>query len=177
MEPAPTPRFDLWIPAADAGLLPLPRLVAWADSHILRLPEPPRWLIELSLATDVNGLARAREFAPEGGGAHGFDSGRVYWGSLYLAFERGLIRMDKLLREAGQFADGYDIVPGCEGFYLLLNEIDSGGPTMSSDQPLAERVRELFAPMAEEARAALVESEPIEDVLRGTSMGLKGFSS
>jgi len=42
----------------------LARLVAWADEQILRLDEPPLWLIELSLATDEAGLRRARERAP-----------------------------------------------------------------------------------------------------------------
>jgi hypothetical protein len=41
MDASPAPRFDLWCPAVEAGLLPLPRLVAWADEQILRLSEPP----------------------------------------------------------------------------------------------------------------------------------------
>lgn len=142
----------------DTGLLPLPRLIAWADEQIMRLREPPRWLLELSLATSVEGIERAREYVPEGVGREQFDQRRIHLGSLYLAFEQGLLPTDKLLLEVGQFSDccGSNAVPECEAFYLLLNEIDGGGPTRPSHRPFAERVRELFAPMAEEARAAIV---------------------
>lgn len=159
METLPEPHFDLWIPAVATGLLPHRRLVAWADEQIMRLSEPPRWLLELSLATSVEGLERAREYVPDGTGREQFDQRRIHLGSMYLAFERGLMPIEKLLLEAGQFADccGSNNLPECEAFFLLLNEIDGGGPTRPSSRPLAERVRELFAPMVDEARAALVD--------------------
>jgi hypothetical protein len=145
----------------EAGLLPLPRLVAWADEQILRLSEPPLWLIELSLATDEAGLRRARERVPRTSvplAGRTVDESRNYLGCLYLAFERGLLTMARLLREAGDFTDPPSgDVPGCETFYLLLNEIDRRGPTRRGKGPLADRVRDLFAPMAREARAALAE--------------------
>lgn len=124
----------------------------------MRLREPPPWLIELSLSTDVERLLRAREYVPEDARREEFDQRRIHLGSMYLAFERGLIPMDKLLLEAGQFSDccGSSNLPECEAFFLLLNEIDGGGPTIPSDKPLADRVRELFGPMVAEARAALV---------------------
>lgn len=158
MKALPEPHFDLWIPAVATGLLPLARLIAWADQQIMRLREPPPWLIELSLCTDVERLLRAREYVPEDACREEFDQGRVHLGAMYLAFERGLLPMNKLLLEAGQFADCCSStgLPDCEAFFLLLNEIDGGGPTMPSDRPLAERVQELFAPMIEEARVALV---------------------
>ena len=140
----------------------MPRLVAWADEQILRLNEPPLWLIELSLATDEAGLRRARARVPIGFEAYTgstFDEVRVHLGCLYLAFDKGRLLIDKLLAEAGQFADCRcsNNTPPCEAFYLLLNEIDGGGPTMPDKRPLADRVCELFAPMAREARAALAE--------------------
>ena len=137
------------------------RLVAWADEQILRLDEPPLWLIELSLATDEAGLLRARARVPDASGSvagRGLDESRVYLGCLYLAFERGLLTMARLLHEAGDFTDPPSgDVPGCETFYLLLNEIDGRGPTRRGKGPVGDRVRDLFAPMAREARAALAE--------------------
>ena len=57
------------------------------------------------------------------------DESRIYLGCLYLAFERGALSMERLLHEAGDFTDPpSDDVPGCETFYLLLNEIDGGAP-------------------------------------------------
>jgi hypothetical protein len=157
VETSPEPHFDLWIPALETGLLPLPRLISWADEQIVRLREPPRWLLELSLVTSSDGLERAREYVPEGTEREKFNRRRVYVGSLYLAYEQGRIPMDKMLLDAGRFADchGSNDLPECEAFFLLLNQIDGGGPARPSNRPLAERVRELFTPMAEEARAAL----------------------
>ena len=158
----PVPRFEIWIPAVEAGLLPLHRLVEWADEQIAELPAPPLWLIEMSLARGVDGLYRAKEKVPEHAApaaGENFDRHEIYLGCLYLAYEAGRLPMGRMLWEAGDYADGQGGhgIPDCETFYLLLNEIDGGGPTMPSARPLADRVRELFAPMAEQARAALVD--------------------
>lgn len=124
----------------------------------MRLSEPPLWLIELSLATDCNGLERARNTVPERASRETFNQRRIHMGFLYLAFENGRLPMEQLLLEAGQFADdcGSTSLPECEAFFLLLNELDGGGPIVPSNRPLAERVRDLFAPMTAEARAVLV---------------------
>jgi hypothetical protein len=155
MEAPPVPMFAMWLPALEAGTLPLQELVAWADGQILALPNPPMWLIELSLATDLRGVERAATAVPEP--VSGWDSRELYLGFLYLAHEDGKLPLDELLLTAGQFADGqgYGAVPECEAFYYLLNEIDGGGPTLPSDRPLTDRVRELFAPMTAKASDAL----------------------
>jgi len=162
MDQQPNPRFDLWVPAIDAGLLRVEKLVAWADEQIAQMDKPSLWLIELSCARNAEGVRRARASVP-GYAARDpsdeFDERLIYLGSLYLAYETGRLPMDKLLLEAGRFADGRSGggVPECEAFYYLLNEIDGGGPTRQSDRPLADRVQDLFAPMASQARAALVD--------------------
>jgi hypothetical protein len=76
----------------------------------------------------------------------------LYVGFLYLRFERGDLSMAELLNLAGQYSDCSGCEIPCEEFYLLLNQIDGGGPTIPSDRPLPDRVAELFAPMAELAR-------------------------
>ena len=49
-----------------------------------------------------------------------------------------MIDLAKALERAGRIADGANGngVPDCEAFYLLLNEIDGGGPTSSGRTPL-----------------------------------------
>jgi hypothetical protein len=80
---------------------------------------------------------------------------RLYLGFLYLRYERGDLPMAELLRTGGRYSDGSDCGIDCEAFYLLLNEIDGGGPTRPNDRPLTVRVTELFAPMVESARRCL----------------------
>jgi hypothetical protein len=157
----PVPLFALWLPAVEAGVVPLEKLVAWADGQIARLPQPPPWLIELSLARNLEGVRRAERAAGER--AEAPDAGQLYLGFLYLAHESGRLPMAKLLLEAGRFADGRgheSAIPECEAFYLLLNEIDGGGPTLPEEGPLDDRVSELFAPMAAKARRALADLPP-----------------
>ena len=75
-------------------------------------------------------------------GAGGRDhSPEMYLGFLYLAHESGRLPMDRLLQEAGRFADAHGDrgVPECEAFYQLLNEIDGRRPTRPSNRPLADR--------------------------------------
>jgi hypothetical protein len=73
---------------------------------------------------------------------------------LYLRFERGDLTMLDLLMWSGRRADASSFRIDCSEFYVLANEIDGGGPTFPSDRPLAERVAELFAPLAESAQRA-----------------------
>jgi hypothetical protein len=73
----------------------------------------------------------------------------------FLSYERGDRDLVTLLRESGELADSAgNADPECESFYILLNEIDGGGPTMPSDTPLIARVEELYAPHAQLARDA-----------------------
>src|SRR5688572_30754582 len=104
MDAPPVPLFDLWLPTVEAGALPLRELVAWADDQVARLPEPPLWLIETSLATDVGGLRRAALAVPEP--VRGYDAREVYLGLLYLAHEPGQLSPAELLLRSGNFADG-----------------------------------------------------------------------
>jgi hypothetical protein len=77
-----------------------------------------------------------------------------------------------LLLEAGQFADcGAGDLPECEAFFVLLNEVEGRGFTRPSSRPLAERVRELFAPMVAEVRAALVYLPDGESGMPGGTTG------
>jgi hypothetical protein len=73
----------------------------------------------------------------------------------FLVYKSGCRDLAALLQQSGEVADacGHGN-PDCEAFYLLLNEIDGGGPTMPSEIPLVLRVEELYAPHARLARQA-----------------------
>jgi hypothetical protein len=165
-----TPRFDIWIPAVEAGYLPLAELVAWADSQIRALDHPPYWLLELAHAEDAAQVRAAFTHVSETNVSqnHSRDTPDLYLGFLYLGFQAGRISMEDMLRQAGDYADGrgYDgsAVPDCEEFYLLLNEIDGGGPVKPTDhRPLPQRVADVFRPFAQSAQFVLKEA-PFEPV-------------
>jgi hypothetical protein len=161
--PPPIP-FDVWVAALDSGYLPHNVFVAWADRCIDVDPYQPRWVLDLSLSRDsdeAQGILRVewsrRSELPGGDVPPLGEPSGLHLGLLYLAHTAGRLSMEELLSEAGQYADGSGggQVPECEAFYMLLNEIDGGGPTRTTHRPLADRVAELFAPMAAEARRSL----------------------
>jgi hypothetical protein len=150
------PRFIVWVSAFEAGLLTLKRVIQWADGEIARWEgPPPMWLIRLSLLRDETEFYRLARDLAEGDEGWSNDWDEVHVGCMYLAYEAGLTSMAWLLQQAGEYADAPGCGEPCESFYLLLNEIDGGGPTVPSDRPLEERARELFEPFARKARRAL----------------------
>jgi len=155
---------NLWILAAavSSGFLRVSDLVAWADQQVLRLSSPPGWLLDLCLAKtqdEAVGTLNLEWNRHMETGGHGWPAPEIhddlFMGFLYLRFERGDLALAELLNLAGQHADapGYRI--DCETFYYMLNELDGGGPTIPSDEPLERRVASLFAPMAALARQHL----------------------
>ena len=153
--------FPVWAAALETGYLPLPVVERWADAQILRLDRPPGWLLDLSLTGSVEaaaGLLRrgwSESPAAAGGDAVWRMAARLHLGFLYLQYERGDLPMAELLNRAGQYSDRTECGVDCSAFFVLLNEIDGGGPTIPSSRPLADRVAEEFAPFAAEARAAV----------------------
>jgi hypothetical protein len=152
---------SLWVlaTALDSGYFILSDLVAWADQQVIGLKSPPPWLLDLCLAkakSDAISLLLVtwdRHMEAAGTTRPGYQShDDLYLGFLYLRFERGDLSMAALLKFAGQYSDSRGCEIPCENFYLLLNEIDGGGPTIPSDEPLSDRVAKLFAPMTGVAR-------------------------
>jgi hypothetical protein len=151
--------FPLWIAALETEFLPLCAVEQWADGQILRLDDPPLWLLDLSLTSSVETAAvllwqgwSASAAAVRCNHAVGPEWGQSWLGFLYLRFERGEVGMAELLERAGRKSDVCECGIDCSAFYLLLNEIDGGGPTVPSDRPLAERVAERFAPFVARSR-------------------------
>jgi hypothetical protein len=145
----------VWISAIESEFAQPADWVSWADRQILRLDNPPVWVLDLSLRhSDKEALGvlwpAACKVAPELWET--IDATGLHLGFLYLRFERTDLSMLDLLTAAGRKADGASFRIECEAFYLLANEIDGGGPTRPSNDPLPQRVAELFQPLADYAR-------------------------
>lgn len=145
--------------AVKAGCLSVVDLTRWADEQILDQDRPPGWLIDLSQASSPETAANLlwagwqEQFEAAGRRSRLRErSGELDLGFLFLRYERGDLEMADLLNMAGQKSDVKECGIDCSAFYLLLNEIDGGGPVVASDRPLADRVRECFAPFAQLAR-------------------------
>jgi hypothetical protein len=146
-----------WTAAIESGFARPAEWVAWADRQIVRLDEPPVWLLDLSLADSANDALTAL-WPARSRVAQVFwdrlDWTGLYLGFLFLRFERGDLGMLDLLIQAGQKADCANYRIECGTFFLLANEIDGGGPTRPNNRPLTQRVGEVFSPLAEAARQA-----------------------
>lgn len=125
----------------------------------LRAP-PSAWLTDLLYS---DGIREASAAAWAGYRAMDCSDARIDDVSLRLGFSL-LLYLDakrpatELLTVAGVLTDGRSYTrPECEAFYLLLNEIDGGGPTVPSALPWATRLNALFAPHASFARQAEAE--------------------
>jgi hypothetical protein len=149
---------DLWIYAAalTSGYLSLSDLVAWSELRVRRLQSPPRWLLDLcssktqneAIDTLLDVCDRCKVAVDQTWPTHD----DLHLGFLFLRFERGDVTLAELLKASGQYADSSGCDIECEVFYLMLNEIDGGGPTISSDKPLEERVASLYRQKADLAR-------------------------
>jgi hypothetical protein len=144
-----------WIAAIESGFAQPGDWVAWADRQIGRLDEPPGWVLDLALAHSAKDAlsvlwpvcSRVPPVLWDR-----LDLTGLFLGCLFLRFERGDLTMRDLLLQAGMKADSSNFRIECETFFLLVNEIDGGGPTVWSTCPLGQRVTELFGPFAQAAR-------------------------
>lgn len=153
--------FVVWASRVEAGYCSLSDVTQWADEQITARDHPPDWLLDLSLASSLEEAARLlrcgseQELCSPGDVYPSQRWGELYLGFLFLRYERGELVLAELLKLAGQKSDGTECGIDWSAFYLLLNEIDGGGPVTPSDRPLSDRVREVFIPFAGLAQKAL----------------------
>ena len=145
--------------ALDSGYLPLEMVASWAWGRMEALDHPPDWLVDLVQVSDseraVSLLWKGWKQSLELSGRPSplkERSGELYLGFLFLRYEAGHLELPELLKKAGEKSDLLDCGIDCSAFYLLLNEIDGGGPPLPNDSAFPNRLRELFAPFAQLAR-------------------------
>lgn len=138
----------VWIAAIETGYAAPASWIPWADRQIEALDRPTDWLIEVCLATNRDAALSALGALPVEI-SWPTDYVALYLGFLFLCYERGDCSLLDLLIASGRKTDGSSYDVDCEAFYLLANEIDGGGPTVPSSEPLETRVTALFAPCKE----------------------------
>ncbi|MDC3959495.1 hypothetical protein [Polyangium jinanense] len=147
----------VWICALEAGYVLGEPWRAWAERRIEELPSAPPWLVQLMDASDAReALHACWEGAAETANTwSGVDGTALRLGFLWLRHAEGRIALADLLKEAGRVADAANhSAPSCEAFYLLLDEMDGGGPVDLAPGPgtVDQRAALLFAQHAQLAR-------------------------
>jgi hypothetical protein len=156
----------IWKVALESGYIRSSVWVDWADNQILELDSPPFWVLEMSLIDTVEKATLllcnySRKIQQDTWNR--IECANLYLGFLYLRFERGDLKLEDLLIQAGKFADRRNCKIDCSVFFLLFHEIDSGNYQITV---LQKQVGELFEPMVELASSYLskipvIESYPV----------------
>ncbi|NNB91959.1 hypothetical protein HJC10_40740 [Corallococcus exiguus] len=113
------------------GLVGLKQLIAWADAWVMKLDEPPLWLLELctvpgtdrahGLLLDMPGIAQLATV--EERDVEDAD----HLASLFLRHRDGSISWGDFLLRAGEYLDGKSGHRQCEEFYMQLNLLERMG--------------------------------------------------
>ena len=141
---------NYWLAAARAGYAKPDNWQAWADRFILSVPAPPLWVINMSMAQDVEQLRRALaeklESEWETGTVTSSDDAEI--GYAWLRYQKREIALADCLRLAGDRADAGTSHIECEIIYDLLNRLEAGEPQARVES----EARRLLAPFAEMAQ-------------------------
>ena len=122
----------------------------WADERIMRQAKPEPWLIEVSLANNVDGLSKVlsdqmiseresvKSMAP-------FSD--VVIGYFYLKYLSKEISLYILLQRSGEEADGGEgATRACEDYFFILNELEAN-KDLEQDSGFRMMIEELFEPL------------------------------
>jgi hypothetical protein len=138
-----------WFTAARAGYAQKNDWQSWADKHILSMPIAPPWLLQVSLAQDLEGLKKALYEATKKEWAIPFESSDdAIIGYLWWRHSLGQLSLHESLTLAGEAADAGDSKLHCEDIYHLLNELEAG----EKPAHIEARAEELIGPLQEVAK-------------------------
>lgn len=99
---------------------------AWADNVLLKSTDPDFWIIEVSLAKNLDELWKALgdkyiEERSRNGATLGLSEGII--GYYYLKFESKIISLQEFLLLAGEEADAGETKVTCESIYRICNQL------------------------------------------------------
>jgi len=135
----------------------------WADKHILREDKPKLWMINVSLARNIDELSKAlsdlmiteRSYAKKD---PPFSDAVI--GYYFLRYSSKDISINKLLQMSGEEADGGEgATIECEEFYRILNELERQ-EDLEFNPNFVKMLTELFDPFK---NIALKQKEVIEN--------------
>jgi hypothetical protein len=153
-----TPYAHYWRTADKAGYANALDWKRWADQIILGMPQPPFWVIAMSIAKDRVELAEALESRLDeeirAGAAGPRDP--VVAGYYWLRYKRGEMTLYECIGLAGDLADSIgDWECHCGEMFHFLNRLDAGESEAGIEseaaqilRPLAERASEEWATLA-----------------------------
>jgi hypothetical protein len=119
----------MWYRAASAGYAKPRDWQAWADERIAVSQQIPDWLINLSLADDIERMLLATE--PERArecGIPGWADDEAVFGYLALRLRAGEIELDECLDQCVKLACQYDREDDCNEFCFQLSQLVADHP-------------------------------------------------
>lgn len=145
-----------WLTAARALFAKPADWQSWADQKILSMPNPPHWIINMSMAGSVSELSAAladeldkmKDVSPA-------SLDEVLIGYMWLRFKRGEIALVECLRLVGEAADAGASSLECESVFELLNRLEANHSNQEEIQARAAALLSDFGRKASEQWTAI----------------------
>ena len=138
-----------WIAAARSGRVKEADWQSWADKLIATSDSPDSWLIEMSLAKNVDQLWRALEPRLRQEQPDEMNDDDAVLGHIWERHESGEISLAECLQKAAEEADSSSASLECETIYALLNELEAS----DDGESVGQKAAKVFADVQEAARA------------------------
>ena len=150
------PLATYWMAAAESGYAKPSDWRSWADQIILVMPHPPIWIIDMAVAEDVDGLAKAlndRRFV------EGLAEGRsreasetefeeIVVGYFWLRFRKNEIALSECLWLAAWRSDAYQLDFSWDELLELRSLLQDGSPSA----PIELHVKQILGNLGELAQ-------------------------
>lgn len=132
----------------DAGLISYKELQPWAESLLMSMERPPRWLCDVAIKTYSPDVSKSlAEFVwspqfwsdqPEA--VERADVDDEHLSSLYLRFERRDVSWATFLELAGQYADNAQGIWNCSEFFKFWNDLEDADFALAVEQKQQEEI-------------------------------------
>ncbi len=122
----------------------------WADERILRQTRPEPWLIDVSLASNVDILSKVLSdliILERDSVKNKPPFSDAVIGYFYLNYLSKKITLNDLLQKSGDEADGGEgATRECEEYYSILNELEDN-KDLDQDSGFIKMIEEIFEPL------------------------------
>lgn len=122
----------------------------WADERILRQTRPEPWLINVSLASNIDVLSKvlSDQMISERDSVKSMPPfSDAVIGYFYLKYLSKKITLNDLLQKSGEEADGGEgATRACEDYYSILNKLEAN-KDLDQDSSFIMMIEEIFEPL------------------------------